>query len=42
MMSLRLDGQVLAMTEEEVESSQDSVAKILWEVWNRNYTSHYA
>jgi hypothetical protein len=42
MLSLRLEGQLLAMDESEVETSDDSVAKMLLEIWNGNGTTQDA
>jgi len=39
MMSLRLEGQLLAMNETEMEDSDEPAAKIILEIWNRNETT---
>ena len=39
MLALMLAGETLAMTEEKVKDSEDSVAKILWNIWNKNNTA---
>ena len=38
-MSLRLEGQLLAMNETEMEDSDEPAAKIILEIWNRNETT---
>ena len=38
-MSLRLDGQLMARNQTELEYSDDSSAKILQKIWKKNDTS---
>ena len=38
MLALRLEGEILSKAEEDVKDSEDSLAKILYNIWNRNGT----
>ena len=38
MLALRLEGEILSKAEEDVKDSEDSLAKILYSIWNRNGT----
>ena len=38
MLALRLVGEILSKAEEDVKDSEDSLAKILYNIWNRNGT----
>ena len=38
MLALRLEGEILSKAEEDVKDSEDFVAKILYNIWNRNGT----
>jgi len=38
MLALRLEGEILSKAEEDVKDSEDFLAKILYNIWNRNGT----
>ena len=38
MLALRLVGEILSKAEEDVKDSEDSLSKILYNIWNRNGT----
>jgi len=39
MLALRLEGDILAKTDEKVKESDEPVEKILWNIWNKNSTA---